>query len=66
MEEAGLAIRMDGLGMVFDNIFVEQLWRPMEYAHIYLKEYGTVRELEDGHEHYIWFYNYERPYRALM
>jgi putative transposase len=60
-----VAIRMDSRGMVFDNIFVEQLWRPVKYEHIYLKEYGTVRELKDGLEHYIWFYNYERPHRAL-
>jgi hypothetical protein len=30
-----------------------------------IKEYGTVRELEGGLEHYFWFYNHERPHQAL-
>jgi putative transposase len=65
LEEAGGAINMDGRGRVFDNIFVERLWRTVKYEDIYLKEYGTVVELEGGLEHYFWFYNYERLHQAL-
>lgn len=65
LEEAGVAISMDGRGRVFDNIFVERLWRTVKYEDIYLKEYGTVPELEVGLDHYWWFYNHERPHQAL-
>lgn len=31
------SISMDGRGRVFDNIFVERLWRSMKYEDIYLQ-----------------------------
>lgn len=65
LEEVGVAISMDGRGRVFDNIFVERLWRTVKYEDIYLKSYGTVPELEVGLDHYWWFYNHERPHQAL-
>jgi putative transposase len=65
LEEVGVAISMDGRGRVFDNIFVERLWRTVKYEDIYLKAYGTVPELEVGLDHYWWFYNHERPHQAL-
>jgi putative transposase len=33
-----IRISMDGRGRVFDNIFVEHLWRTVKYEDIYLKE----------------------------
>jgi putative transposase len=65
LEEAGVAISMDGRGRVFDNIFVERLWRTLKYEDISLKGYGTVPELEGGLDHFWWFYNHERPHQAL-
>jgi len=65
LEAAGVSISMDGRGRVFDNIFVERLWRTVKYADIYLKEYRTVPELAVGLDHYFWFYNQERPPPAL-
>ena len=37
LESAGVKISMDGRGRVFDNIFVERLWRTVKYEDIYLK-----------------------------
>jgi putative transposase len=37
---------MDGRGRVWDNIFVERLWRSVKYEDIYIKDYGSVAELE--------------------
>jgi putative transposase len=34
LEEAGVAISIDGRGRVFDNIFVERLWRSVKYEDI--------------------------------
>jgi putative transposase len=65
LEEAGVAISMDGRGRVLDNIFVERLWRTVKYEDIYIKGYATVAELEAGLAEYFWFYNHERPHQAL-
>jgi putative transposase len=50
LEEAGIAISMDGRGRVLDNIF---------------KEYRSVPALERGLEGYFWFYNHDRLHQAL-
>ncbi len=39
---------MDGRGRVFDNIFVERLWRTLKHEDIYLKDYQSVVELFKG------------------
>ena len=50
---------MDGRGRVFDNIFVERLWRTLKYEDIYLKDYQSVAELLQGLTEYFRSYNYE-------
>lgn len=35
LEDSGIAISMDGRGRVFDNIFIERLWRTVKYEEIY-------------------------------
>jgi putative transposase len=62
---AHVAISMDGRGRVFDNIFVERLWRTVKYEDIYLKDYGSVLEMEAGLAAYFWFYNHQRLHQAL-
>jgi len=37
---------MDGRSQVFDNIFVERLWRSVKYEDIYLQSYFDVKELK--------------------
>jgi putative transposase len=34
LEAAGVPISMDGRGRVFDNIFIERLWRTVKYEHL--------------------------------
>lgn len=34
LEAAGIAISMDGRGRVFDNIFIERLWRSVKYENV--------------------------------
>lgn len=65
LEEAGAQISMDGRGRVFDNIFIERLWRTVKYEDIYLKDYATVSDLDQGLRHYFSFYNHERPHQSL-
>jgi putative transposase len=39
---------MDGRGQALDNVFVERLWRSVNYEDVYIKDYGSVAELETG------------------
>lgn len=65
LEQEEIRISMDGRGRVFDNIFVERLWRTVKYEEIYLKHYQTVSEVRDGLAKYFLFYNTERIHEAL-
>jgi len=65
LEEAGIRISMDGRGCVFDNIFIERLWRSLKYEHVYLYQHETVPDLHLGLAAYFHFYNHERPHQAL-
>ena len=58
-------ISMDGRGRVFDNIFIERLWRSLKYEEIYLKEYATVLEAIENIGNYFRFYNGERFHQSL-
>ena len=48
LTKLGIAISMDGKGRWMDNVFVERLWRSVKHEEIYLREHGTVPELEAG------------------
>jgi putative transposase len=63
--DEGIRISMDGRGRVFDNIFVERLWRTVKYEDIYLKDYTDVPMLIGGLGGYFDFYNRERPHQSL-
>jgi len=65
LQSANVRISMDGRGRVFDNIFVERLWRTVKYKDIYIKEYATVPALLIGLSDYFDLYNYERPHQSL-
>ena len=65
LEASGIRVSMDGRGRALDNVFVERLWRTVKYEHIYLYEYGSVPELENGLNEYFMFYNIERPHQSL-
>ena len=65
LEQAGVRISMDGRGRVFDNIFVERLWRTVKYEEVYLKDYADVQEAWANLERYFRFYNEERLHQAL-
>jgi putative transposase len=65
LESADVKISMDGRGRVFDNIFIERLWRTVKYEDIYLRNYTAVMELAQGLDRYFRFYNNERPHQSL-
>jgi putative transposase len=65
LEEAEVAVSMDGRGRALDNVFIERLWRSLKYEEVYLKAYRNVREMEYGLEGWFRFYNHERPHQGL-
>ena len=65
LEDHCIRISMDGRGRVFDNIFVERLWRSVKYEEVYLKDYSGVRDAKDSLRQYFNFYNNDRPHQSL-
>ncbi len=63
--DKGIKVSMDGRGRVFDNIFVERLWRSVKYEEVYLKDYQTGWEAKEGLKSYFDFYNHKRPHQSL-
>lgn len=65
LETAGVRISMDGRGRVFDNIFIERLWRSVKYEEVYLHSYESVGDAREGLTRYFRLYNTERLHEAL-
>jgi putative transposase len=65
LEQAGVAISMDGRGRALDNVFVERLWRSVKYEEVYLKDYVNGWEAEASLSQYFRFYCDERVHQAL-
>jgi len=65
LKNAGIRVSMDGRGRVYDNIFVERLWRSVKYEEVYLHDYQTVPAARSHLSDYFEFYNNERPHEAL-
>ena len=63
--DKGVLVSMDGRGRVFDNIFIERLWRTVKHEEVYLKNYETVREAERELARYFEFYNSKRVHQSL-
>ena len=44
LDDAGVAISMDGKGRWIDNVFIERLWRSVKYEEVYLHGYANGTE----------------------
>jgi putative transposase len=65
LEDAGVAVSMDGKGRCLDNIFVERLWRSVKYEYAYPCCPESVLALERGLRDYFGFYNERRIHQSL-
>lgn len=65
LKDHSVRISMDGKGRALDNIMVERLWRSVKYEDIYVKDYGSVKDLVAGLRSYFEFYNHQRPHQGL-
>lgn len=66
LDAAEVQISMDGRGRVFDNIFIERLWRTVKYEDIYLHDYRNGVDLERGLPTYFQFYNADGSIRLWI
>jgi len=65
LKNEDIRISMDGQGRLYDNIFVERLWRTVKYEEVYLHDYQSVPEARERLAPYFDFYNTERPHASL-
>jgi putative transposase len=65
LEQNQVAISMDGRGRAMDNIFIERLWWSVKYEDVYLKEYASVADLNEGLDRYFDFYDHRRKHQSL-
>ena len=65
LNDAEIAISMDGKGAWRDNVFIERLWRTIKYEEIYLEGYAGVPEARASIGRYLGFYNDGRPHSSL-
>ncbi|OXC74378.1 Mobile element protein [Caballeronia sordidicola] len=61
----GIALSMDGKGSWRDNVFIERLWRSVKYEEVYLKAYESVAHARKSIDHYLTWYNQQRPHSSL-
>lgn len=62
---AAIQMSIDGRGRVYDNSFVERLWRSVKYEEVHLQDYQSVREARERLGDYFLFYNTERRHEGL-
>ena len=65
LEKEDIRISMDVRGRVYDNIFVERLWRTVKYEEVYLHQYTMVSDARRSLDKYFLFYNMERIHESL-
>ena len=53
------------VSLTLDNVYVERLWRSLEYEDIYQNSYESLGRLRDGVDRYFRFYNTERFHQGL-
>jgi putative transposase len=48
LEQHGVRVSMDGKGRYTDNLFIERLWRSLQYEEVYLKADTDGKEARAG------------------
>ena len=63
--DRGCKLSMDGRGAWRDNVFVERLWRSVNYERVYLKVYDAVSAARSDIADYLDWYNAHRPHSSV-
>lgn len=64
LKRVGTRISMDGKGRCIDNVFIERLWRSLEYEFVYLHPWESSAKAKAGIGRWISFYNHQRTHAA--
>ncbi len=65
LESYNICISMDGRARCLDNIFVERTWRTLKYEWVFLKDYRTKDEMEEGLGEFVEYFNEKRLHEGL-
>lgn len=65
LKSNNIQISMDGKGRWIDNIYIERFWRTVKQEQIYINPPDNIKELKQGIDKFINFYNYQRPHQSL-
>ena len=65
LKQYGIRISMDGKGRALDNAITERFWRTIKWENIYIMQYETPKDLRQGIDVYIRYYNSERGHQSL-
>lgn len=65
VKQHGVQISMNGKGRSIDNIAIERFFRTLKYDEIYINDYSSIKELREGINKYMHFYNFKRFHSAL-
>lgn len=65
LNDQDIKVSMDSRGRCMDNIFNERLWRSVKYEDIYIKNYETLTQLNQGLANYFQFYNNKRRHQGI-
>ena len=65
LQANSIVVSMDGRGAWRDNVFVERLWRSVNYEEVYLRAYDSVGVARASRSRYFIFYNTKRPHSSL-
>ena len=65
LKQHDIRISMDGKEVWSDNVFVERLWKSVNYEEVYINAHNTVSEARTSIGQYFEFYNRRRPHSSL-
>ena len=66
LKEADIHISMDVQGRWMDQVFIERLWRSLNYECVYLSEFATGSQARPGIGRWMDFYDRRRPHSSLQ
>ena len=65
LKNHGIQISMDGKGRYHDNIFIERLWRTVNYELLYTRAFSNLKEVRQNLTQWFDWYNQERFHQNL-
>lgn len=60
-----IQISMDGKGRAIDNVYIERLWRTVQYDYVYLNPAQDGWELHQGLKSFFEKYNYQKYHQGI-